>query len=297
MNTSRARFAQAGWISVCVMLALLVTTVRAQTPSPELAGEGGSPINTMCPVMTDEPIDPRFTVEYEGVTVGLCCRKCKTRFDNDPAAYIANLPVLFTPSAVAQEQDEHSGDAHGHEPLGQPTDDDPGHSTQRSDTADASEDGHDHAIDHDTAKRSKIAVWIGKFHPPATHLPIGLLIGAAIAEACMIATGRSYFRHAAGFCLALAAASALVAAGLGWFNAGITFWEDDWLLATHRWLGASTTTLSVLALIVCARATRQSPSSRAVLWYRGLLFLTAGLVGATGFFGGALVYGINHYVW
>jgi hypothetical protein len=53
MNTSRARFAQAGWISVCVMLALLVTTVRAQTPSPELAGEGGSPINTMCPVMTD----------------------------------------------------------------------------------------------------------------------------------------------------------------------------------------------------------------------------------------------------
>jgi hypothetical protein len=27
------------------------------------------------------------------------------------------------------------------------------------------------------------------------------------------------------------------------------------------------------------------------------LFLTAGLVGATGFFGGALVYGINHYAW
>jgi uncharacterized membrane protein/YHS domain-containing protein len=279
------------------MLALLVTTVRAQTPSPELAGEGGSPINTMCPVMTDEPIDPRFTVEYEGVTVGLCCRKCKTRFDDNPAAYIANLPVLFTPSAVAQEQDEHSGDAHGHEPLEQPTDDDPGYSTERSDTRDQSEDGHDHATDHDIAERSKFAVWIGKFHPPATHLPIGLLIGAAIAEACMIATGRPFFRHAAGFSLALATASALVAAGLGWFNAGIKFWEDDWLLATHRWLGASTTTLSVLALIVFARANRQPASSRAVLWYRVLLFLTAGLVSATGFFGGALVYGINHYAW
>ncbi|UYV11901.1 MAG: hypothetical protein NCW75_11400 [Phycisphaera sp.] len=292
MNTSRSRFAQAGWISVCVMLAVLVSTVRAQTPSSGTTGGGGGPINTMCPVTTDEPIDPRFTVEYEGVTVGLCCRRCRTKFEDDPAAYVANLPASFVPAAAEQEHD-----ADAHEPTERPTDDGHTHTDEESDTGDASEDGHDHATDHDTAKRSKIAVWIGKFHPPATHLPIGLLIGAAIAEACMIATGRSYFRHAAGFCLALAAASALVAAGLGWFNAGITFWEDDWLLATHRWLGASTTTLSVLALIVFARANRQSASSRAVLWYRGLLFLTAGLVGATGFFGGALVYGINHYAW
>lgn len=297
MNTSATRFARFGWISLCVMLAVLVPNIWAQTPSPASAGEGGGPINTMCPVMTDEPIDPRFTVEYEGVTVGLCCRRCKTKFEGDPAAYVASLPVSFTTAPAAQEHDEHNGEAHEHEAAEQSTDDDHAHATEESDSTSASEDGHDHETDHDTDERSKLAVWIGKFHPPATHLPIGLLIGAAIAEACMIATGRPFFRHAAGFSLALAAASALVAAGLGWFNAGITFWEDDWLLATHRWLGASTTALSVVALIVFARANRQQALARSVLWYRALLFLTAGLVGATGFFGGALVYGINHYAW
>lgn len=294
MNTLATRFARLGWICLSVMMVVLATPVWAQTPSPEASGGSGGPVNTMCPVMPDEPIDPRFTVEYEGVTVGLCCRRCRTKFEDDPGAYVANLPASFVPAPAEQE---HDTDAHEHESTERLTDDGHAHTDEESDTGDASDDGHDHAINHDTAERSKFAVWIGKFHPPATHLPIGLLIGAAIAEACMIATGRPFFRHAAGFSLALAAASALVAAGLGWFNAGITFWEDDWLLATHRWLGATTTTLSVIAVYGFFRAARPSATDRTVLGYRVLLFLTAGLVGATGFFGGALVYGINHYAW
>lgn len=297
MSNFATRFVRFGWIGLCVMLAVLATTVRAQTPPPESTGGGGGPVNAMCPVMAGEPIDPRFTVEYEGVTVGLCCRRCKTKFEADPAAYIANLPVSFTPTTKTQDQDEHAGEAHEHDTSERAPEEGHAHSDQELDPDAASEDDHDHETDHDSDERSKLAVWIGKFHPPATHLPIGLLIGAAIAEACMIATGRPFFRHAAGFSLALAAASALIAAGLGWFNAGITFWEDDWLLATHRWLGATTTTLSVVTLIVFARANRQSASSAAVLWYRVLLFSTAGLVGATGFFGGALVYGIDHLAW
>lgn len=294
MNSAATRFARFGWLSACVMLAVLASNTRAQTPPPASAGGGDGPINSMCPVMTDEPIDPRFTVEYQGAIVGLCCRRCKAKFEQDSGMYVANLPVSFAQHGAAHEDGSADGDSHQPEPAA-----DAGHelATPADGSGDASEDGHDHATDHDTPERSRLAVWIGNFHPPATHLPIGLLIGAAIAEACMIATGRPFFRHAAGFSLALAAMSALVAAGLGWFNAGITFWEDDWLLATHRWLGASTTTLSVVALIVFMRANRQSASTRTVLWYRVLLFLTAGLVGATGFFGGALVYGINHYAW
>lgn len=72
--------------------------------------------------------------------------------------------------------------------------------------------------------------------------------------------------------------------------------NDDWVQTTHRWLGTGTVFMTLLTLALLARASRASvPSGR--LRFRLALFATAGLVGVTGFFGGALVYGINHYAW
>ena len=135
----------------------------------------GEPINTMCPVTTDEDVDPAFTVVYEGQTIGFCCRKCRTRFENDPKAYLSELPMLQAVSQVVQTDPMHEdldGHDHAHEEI----------------VEDAHEhaegEQHDHATDHDKGDSglSKLISWIGKFHPPATHLPIGLLIGAALAE-------------------------------------------------------------------------------------------------------------------
>jgi hypothetical protein len=67
----------------------------------------------------------------------------------------------------------------------------------------------------------KSLAWLGKFHPPATHFPIALLISAALAEFLFMRTGTIAYRHA--------------------------------------------------------------------------LFSAAGLVGAPGFIGGALLYGLDHY--
>ncbi len=241
------------------MLGVLVPSalVNAQAPSPSETGEGGAPVNAMCPVLTDEPIDPEFTAEYNGITIGLCCRKCVTQFNADPSAFIGNIPELIPASA---------------------------------NRADGDHDGHGHG-------RPKLAAWIGKFHPPATHLPIGLLFGAAIAEALLIVTRRDYFRHAASFCAVLAAFGAVAAATLGWFNGGIALIDEDWVKATHRWLGTGTAALSVLAVIALLRTSRvnDGPASRGV--FRWLLFSSALTVGAAGFFGGALVYGIDHYAW
>lgn len=45
------------------------------------------PVNDMCPVKTDQPVDPAQTVEHEGKKVGFCCAKCKAAFLKDPAKY------------------------------------------------------------------------------------------------------------------------------------------------------------------------------------------------------------------
>lgn len=81
------------WISGLVMLAVLPMAGWARSSPPGQPGEGDGPVNAMCPVTTDEPIDPRFIVEYEGNVVGFCCRKCRTKFEQDPAHTSTTCPL------------------------------------------------------------------------------------------------------------------------------------------------------------------------------------------------------------
>eukprot|EP00913_Durusdinium_trenchii_P006192 g5804.t1 len=239
----------------------------------------------MCPVMTDEPIDPRFTSTYQGQTVGLCCRKCLTKFRASPDQYIANIPELRT-VAMNEPEDPHTGSALAgeHAETTQPiAPEDARHEEVRSEDANEPPtdpiplatlnhgDGQDHPTDHDPGARW--IAWIGKFHVPMTHLPIGMLIGAIIAELGVIATGRAFFRHAAGFCVIVAALSAVVAATLGWVNGGWVLWDEDWAQAIHRWLGSVTAGLTLLTLATFAASQRPTHATHAVSRYRVLLFL------------------------
>jgi hypothetical protein len=65
-------------------------------------------------------------------------------------------------------------------------------------------------------------------------------------------------------------------------------------MTAHRWAGTAMALLAVVLLALLERGelteTRQSR-------FRLALFSAAGLVGATGFLGGALLYGLDHYAW
>ncbi|MDQ7013772.1 MAG: hypothetical protein Q9O74_07745 [Planctomycetota bacterium] len=258
-----------------------------------------APINELCPVTGDEPADPRFTVEYKGIAIGLCCRKCRTKFEADPEAYVANIPGFEAVSfslGVQPDVGHDDGQTHDHAEADPQHEDDADHADDGAIVDDGTdhENGHDHDVDH-ADSGLKIVSWLGKFHPPATHLPIGLLIGAALSELGLMLTRREMFRHATAFCLGLAALGALGAATLGWFNGGFVLFDEDWVQGVHRWLGTSVAVFSVVAFAVLIRTSRKTPEQRTP--FRVVLFLTATLVGATGFFGGALVYGLNHYAW
>ncbi len=280
------------WFLSTLISVLLCFQASAQSPSPESAGEGIGPINSLCPVTTDEPIDDRFTVIYKDQKIGLCCRRCKTKFEADPERYVANLPeivlVSSSPAFAAQE----------HAPIEyQEHADNVDHDHQDStDEHDSATQEHDHAADHGGSS-SKIIPWLGKFHPPATHLPIGLLIAAAIAETGFMLTKRDVFRHSVLFCVTLGAIGALGTVTLGWFNGGFVLLDEDWVQATHRWLGTGTALGATLAALVLAKVSMTPEPTPSRTGFRVVLFLTAGLISATGFFGGALVYGLNHYAW
>jgi uncharacterized membrane protein len=122
------------------------------------------------------------------------------------------------------------------------------------------------------------------------HFPIAMLIGAALAEVLLMSTGREIFQQAARFCVWIGALSAVPTAVLGWCFGGFQVADDEWILTVHRWLGTLTASWAIALLAI--REHRGGQRS-----YRPLVFIGAALAMATGFFGGAMIYGLDHYAW
>jgi uncharacterized membrane protein/mono/diheme cytochrome c family protein len=138
--------------------------------------------------------------------------------------------------------------------------------------------------------------WLGRFHPAAVHFPVALLTAAAVAELLRLATGKSAFDAASRFCIWFGALAAVVAGVLGWFCGDLRLTDASWVLMTHRWVGTSAVAGAGL-LLVLGEGSRRPDRRRTRMMFRVALFVVAALVGVTGFFGGAVVFGLDHYTW
>jgi uncharacterized membrane protein len=127
------------------------------------------------------------------------------------------------------------------------------------------------------------------------HFPIALLTAAAVAELLRIITGNPVFEVITRFCVWFGALAAVGAGTLGWFLGGFHLTDTSWVLMTHRWLGTST--VACAGLVVLLSEASRPERRRTRICFRAMLFAVAALVSVTGFFGGAVVYGLNHYAW
>jgi uncharacterized membrane protein len=142
----------------------------------------------------------------------------------------------------------------------------------------------------------KLIPWLGNFHPPAVSFPIALLVAAALAELLRVVTGHPLFDSAARFCVWLGAVTAIVAVALGWCRGGFRLSDPSWVVTAHRWLGTATALWAQLVLAL-SEGSRRCGGRGIQEAFRLTLFVGTGLVLSTGFLGGALVYGLDHYVW
>ena len=142
----------------------------------------------------------------------------------------------------------------------------------------------------------KLARWLGKIHPPAVHFPIALLTAAAVAELLRMATGKPAFDAISRYCIWFGTLTAVIAGALGWCAGSFRLTDASWVLMTHRWLGTSTVACAVLVLLL-NEASRSPDRRRIRMSFRVALLVVAVLVSATGYFGGAAVFGLNHYTW
>jgi len=147
----------------------------------------------------------------------------------------------------------------------------------------------------ETSSLQKLVAWLGRFHPAAVHVPLGLLLAAGVVELLFFATDRQEFGATSRICIWFAGITAPLAAALGWVLARAQPTDMNWVLTVHRWLGTSNAACTIAALVLIEVSCRARSSLRGT--FRLLLVLNIVLALATGFFGGALVHGLDYYAW
>ncbi len=278
------------------LLALLLLSLVAVALPPGYALAEVDPGNLMCPVTPSETVDREIYTDFEGRRVYFCCQRCRRQFEANPAEFTGNLP------SATSSIDEHG---HVHDDHGREVDE--VSAANQSDTplsAGGEPPGggahtHDHATDHapatDRGFVGRSLSWIGRLHPLIVHFPIALLVAAALAEGIHAIKGWPRLHTGVYFMIYIGAASAVAAAVVGWLNAAYGTQPESMAttLSVHRWLGVATAVWSV-ALAWHAWGMDYGGSCRA---FRINLAIAVILVGATGHFGGTLVFGEGYFTW
>lgn len=137
----------------------------------------------------------------------------------------------------------------------------------------------------------RMANWLGRTHAVLVHFPIAFFPAALFTA--IFGRRRPAFAKPVQFLVLAGGIIAPVAALFGWFNAGFDFATDDAMLGPHRWLG---TAVGVGGAALAIWAWRRPEDDRGPGMIIGLAVITAAIA-VQGWFGGALVHGIDHMNW
>ncbi len=143
----------------------------------------------------------------------------------------------------------------------------------------------------------RVLNWLGKFHPVSTHLPVGLLMAAVLAEAIAWWLRRAEWLLLVRFLVILGALSSVPTATLGWLANFPTTPGSQLALvySIHKWLGTATAAWALTcAILLCMGDCPEGSPAR--IRFRGALLLGAAMISITGFLGGAMTFGgLEHY--
>lgn len=133
--------------------------------------------------------------------------------------------------------------------------------------------------------------WLGRTHPLIVHFPIAFFPAALFTA--IVGRRRPAFGAPVQFLVVAGGLLAPIAALLGWINGGWILSDTDPLVAVHRWLG---TFIGVGGLGLAVWAWRRPDQDRGAGMIAALSVTTAAIV-VQGWYGGALVHGIDHMNW
>lgn len=147
----------------------------------------------------------------------------------------------------------------------------------------------------------RIWVFQGLFHPATVHFPVALLT-VSTAFVLLSFFCRDSCEPVAFHCLWIGALGAIIASIAGWsfathegYGASYSFDIANSSIDRHRWLGIGVAVLAVLLIPLAASVRSKGGIGKRLFWLLGSLLLLVA-VSITGYQGGELTYGEDHYV-
>ncbi|MFN3191598.1 MAG: c-type cytochrome domain-containing protein [Aureliella sp.] len=145
----------------------------------------------------------------------------------------------------------------------------------------------------------RVMMFQGLFHPASVHFPIALL---AISTLFLVGSfiWREAFESAAFHCLWIGGLGAAAACVMGWGYAqhegygAAGFDLQNSSIDRHRWLGIAVAVGAFVLIPMAQKARSKSDKGMRFLWLIGSVALMLG-VSITGYQGGELTYGEDHY--
>jgi uncharacterized membrane protein len=133
--------------------------------------------------------------------------------------------------------------------------------------------------------------WVGRLHPIVIHFPLAFFPAALFTA--IVGRRRPAFAAPVQFLVVAGGIIAPVAMVLGWLTGGLTLTDTDPLLRVHRWLG---TAIGLAGLALAIWAWKRPEQDRRPGMIVALAGITAAII-VQGWFGGALVHGLDHMDW
>ncbi len=139
----------------------------------------------------------------------------------------------------------------------------------------------------------------GIFHPASVHFPIALLV-VSTGFVILSFLNRESFEPVAFHCLWIGALGAVASCVMGWAYAdsqgygSFSFDLQNSSIDRHRWLGIGVAVVSLILIPMARSVRRTGDTGMRLMWMFGSL-IALGAVSITGYQGGELTYGEDHY--
>ena len=199
------------------------------------------------------------------------------------ALWLAALALSVSPTAA------HKKDRHGAPPAAQQVQPAPGGPMAGHDMNAMMEKMDADRVEMSTLER--LLDWIGRLHPIVIHFPLAFFPAALFTA--VVGRRRPAFAKPVQFLVVAGGLIAPIAMVLGWLAGGLTLTDTDPLLRVHRWLG---TAIGLSGLALAIWAWKRPEEDRRPGMVVALAGITAAMI-VQGWFGGAIVHGIDHMDW
>lgn len=249
---------------------LAIAPVAAQEHAPT-----SSPaINKMCPVLQDQEADPTITTVYKGRTIAFCCDHCRRKFEADPERYVGHLAAFVEQGSEPTSQ---SAGTSGRE-----------HEIGASTSA--------NGVSHIATEEPQRAPLFARMHPIIVHFPVAGVPLALLAFLVWLITGKPAFAAADVPPLFVAALAAVLAFFSGHLAADHTRFSASMSELVEQHEAAGTTLMIVVLCLAAFRIWRWNGLNGNWRWiYVGGLFIALCVAVVTGYLGGSLVFGPDHF--